>query len=226
MEFAAGEAEKGSYSKACPRGSYLRAWQQRCPKVQNCTCSGQTLEMPSEAEGWGRKWKHGGNFILPEAQQKQTLALPPCATLDSAIEHPDCAVLWDLCSPLQLPPASPLQKNLKAACSYLAGALSQVHGVVSVALCHPVLGVQAQPAPKHNMLLWPCTHSKSLGIPLGTSGDLPRSSCKPSCLCFDHLIGCVFALATHQHLPFLFVVFSSEQPGCLGPLWNCSLLIL
>lgn len=64
----------------------------------------------------------------------------------------------------------------------LAGALSQVRGVVCLALCHPVLGVQAQPAPKHSVLLWPCTHSKSLGITLGTS-DLPQSFCKLSCFC-------------------------------------------
>lgn len=61
------------------------------------------------------------------------------------MEHPDCAMLQDPCSPLQLPPPSPLEKNLKAACSYLAGALSQGRGVVCLALCHSVLGVQAQP---------------------------------------------------------------------------------
>lgn len=54
--------------------------------------------------------ENGGNFILPEAQQKQTLTPPPCATLDSAMEHPDCAMLQDLCSPLQLPPPSPWRK--------------------------------------------------------------------------------------------------------------------
>lgn len=53
-----------------------------------------------------------------------------------------------------------------------------------------------------------CAHSKCLGVTLGASGDLPQSSCKPSCFCFDHLIGHVFALAIHQHLPFLLVVFS------------------
>lgn len=124
------------------------------------------------------------------------------------MEHPDSAMLRDPCSPLQLPPPSPMEKNAKAACSCLAGGLSRAHGIVWLALCHPVLSVPVLPAPKHSELLWPCSHSKSLGITLGTSGDLPWSSCKPSCLCFDHLIGHVFALAIHQHLPFLLVVFS------------------